>query len=330
MKKLIFLLLILSVKLSAQTPFNLRAPLQQVYKTGSVNDTTIQKFSADSALWQTSKSRFKFNKQIHAPLILMGFDTASTKAYVRSLIGVESDPVWTLAQPYYVTRVELGDTAESIRASIGSSSSADSLKFLTTYSAAQTYLKIVDTTKLHNQITAKQPQLSGTGFVKASGTTITYDNSTYQPAGSYVLSSDTANYISKSQARKDINDSITPLREDIRTLQAENFLGYYPIPPNDTLKIPVGNIFTDDGIFISRFVLKDSLGNKHLGENLNILSDINAIYIDYGKNITNASINFSQSFQIAIDLESIYWVIINRNSYRLFLKYFKNTITNQL
>lgn len=149
-------------------------------------------------------------------------------------------------------------------------------------------------------------------------------------ANQFMLNSDTSRYISKSQARKDIHDSIAPLRADIRTLQSENFLGYYPIPPNDTLKIPVGNIFSDDGIFISRFVLKDSLGHKHLGENLNILSDINAIYIDYGKNITNASINFSQSFEIGIDLETIYWVIINRNSYRLFLKYFKNSITNQL
>lgn len=149
-------------------------------------------------------------------------------------------------------------------------------------------------------------------------------------ANQFMLNSDTARYISKSQARKDIHDSIAPLRVDIRTLQSENFLGYYPIPPNDTLKISVGNIFSDDGIFISRFVLKDSLGHKHLGENLNILSDINAIYIDYGKNITNASINFAQSFEIGIDLETIYWVIINRNSYRLFLKYFKNSITNQL
>lgn len=149
-------------------------------------------------------------------------------------------------------------------------------------------------------------------------------------ANQFMLNSDTARYISKSQARKDIHDSIAPLRTDIRTLQSENFLGYYPIPPNDTLKISVGNIFSDDGIFISRFVLKDSLGHKHLGENLNILSDINAIYIDYGKNITSASINFSHSFEIGIDLETIYWVIINRNSYRLFLKYFKNSITNQL
>ena len=36
-----------------------------------------------------------------------------------------------------------------------------------------------DTTSLSNRINTKQPQLNGTGFVKASGTTISYDNSSY-------------------------------------------------------------------------------------------------------------------------------------------------------
>jgi hypothetical protein len=41
------------------------------------------------------------------------------------------------------------------------------------------YQAKLDTTKLYNQIITKQPQLSGTGFIKASGTTISYDNSSY-------------------------------------------------------------------------------------------------------------------------------------------------------
>ncbi len=36
-----------------------------------------------------------------------------------------------------------------------------------------------DTTSLSDRINTKQPQLNGTGFVKASGTTISYDNSSY-------------------------------------------------------------------------------------------------------------------------------------------------------
>lgn len=37
-------------------------------------------------------------------------------------------------------------------------------------------------------IQGKQAQLNGTGFVKAAGTAITYDNTSYQPAGTYVQS----------------------------------------------------------------------------------------------------------------------------------------------
>ena len=41
------------------------------------------------------------------------------------------------------------------------------------------YLRKVDTASLSSRINQKQNQLNGTGFVKASGTTISYDNSTY-------------------------------------------------------------------------------------------------------------------------------------------------------
>lgn len=189
-----------------------------------------------------------------------------------------------------------------------------------------TKLAITDTAKLHNQIATKQPQLSGTGFVKASGTTITYDNSTYQPAGSYVLTSDTARYISKSQARKDIHDSIAPLRTDVTYLMNLNYTDSYSIPSNDTVRIKVGNIFEDDGIFIQRYIIKDSLGHKVMGENLNILTDINALTIDYGKYITNYTLNYDYSFVIDTDLESIYWVFVNKNNFGLTLKYYKNPL----
>lgn len=53
---------------------------------------------------------------------------------------------------------------------------ADSSVFKTNYQAQQ------DTNKLHNQIVTKQNQLNGTGFVKVTGTTISYDNSTYLSA----------------------------------------------------------------------------------------------------------------------------------------------------
>lgn len=45
--------------------------------------------------------------------------------------------------------------------------------------AIQGYLKGTDTISLSNRINTKQNQLNGTGFVKATGSVISYDNSTY-------------------------------------------------------------------------------------------------------------------------------------------------------
>lgn len=55
------------------------------------------------------------------------------------------------------------------------------VEFTDTAAMLSPYLRKVDTASISNRINLKQNQLSGTGFVKASGTTITYDNSTYVP-----------------------------------------------------------------------------------------------------------------------------------------------------
>lgn len=70
----------------------------------------------------------------------------------------------------------LDDSTAALRLLIASGS-ADSALFATLYR--------LDSTRagLDMRIALKQNQLSGTGFVKASGTTISYDNSTYTPTG---------------------------------------------------------------------------------------------------------------------------------------------------
>jgi hypothetical protein len=124
MKKLIiFILSVVSFTAFGQTPTNVRGELRQIYKVGASNDTTKQKFSGDSALWETTQSMFKFNKQVHAPLMLINLDTVSTKAYARSLIGTETDPVWTNAIPYYPTKVTFEDSIAALRGDIGTGSS---------------------------------------------------------------------------------------------------------------------------------------------------------------------------------------------------------------
>jgi hypothetical protein len=47
------------------------------------------------------------------------------------------------------------------------------------------------TSSIQTQLNAKQPQLNGTGFVKASGTTISYDNTKYNP----IIVSDFFNFV---------------------------------------------------------------------------------------------------------------------------------------
>lgn len=169
-----------------------------------------------------------------------------------------------------------------------------------------------DTAKLHNQIITKLA--------------ITDTIPIHNQIALKLNASDTARYISKSQARKDINDSISPLKTDVNYLMNLNYTDSYLIHANDTVRIKVGNIFEDDGIFIQRYIIKDSLGHKVMGENLNILTDINSLTIDYGKYITNYTLNYDYSFIIDTDLESIYWVFINKNSFSLTLKYYKNPL----
>jgi len=114
MKKLLFLLLFPSL-LNAQTPIYQRGPINQIYHLGT-QDTTIQYFYSIGAYWYTNRSFFDFNKPVFAPMMFVNGDSVCTLPQARSLLN-EVDPIWTAAQPNYVTRIELGDTAADIRAS---------------------------------------------------------------------------------------------------------------------------------------------------------------------------------------------------------------------
>lgn len=58
---------------------------------------------------------------------------------------------------------------------------SDTANMLTGYTRVQRFLDSI--LAVRNLANSKQNQLNGTGFVKASGTTISYDNSTYTPTG---------------------------------------------------------------------------------------------------------------------------------------------------
>jgi hypothetical protein len=89
--------------------------------------------------------------------------TALSAASFRSAIGGGT-----------VTSVTVSGTAGN-PLSITNTTTTPVIELLSATSARNGYLTSTDWTTFNN----KQPQLSGTGFVKASGTSISYDNSTY-------------------------------------------------------------------------------------------------------------------------------------------------------
>lgn len=112
MKKIFYILLLLFPYITfAQSTYKLYGPIQQQY----IGDTTKLYHSGTNSTFWTSLGLFDFLKPIRSTAFFQGTDTLMTKAEGRSLISTETDPIWTSAQPYYVTRVELGDTALQLR-----------------------------------------------------------------------------------------------------------------------------------------------------------------------------------------------------------------------
>jgi len=112
MKKIFYILLLLFPYITfAQSTYKLYGPIQQQY----IGDTTKLYHSGTNSTFWTSLGLFDFLKPIRSTAFFQGTDTLMTKAEGRALISTETDPIWTSAQPYYVTRVELGDTALQLR-----------------------------------------------------------------------------------------------------------------------------------------------------------------------------------------------------------------------
>lgn len=90
-----------------------------------------------------------------------------------------SNSLWENKTLYAAGIAGLGTTTANTLAYFDTIGTLSSLSTSTYPSLTEiSYVKGV-TSSIQTQIDGKQPQLNGTGFVKASGTTITYDNSTY-------------------------------------------------------------------------------------------------------------------------------------------------------
>lgn len=145
----------------------------------------------------------------------------------------------------------------------------DSLVFITTNSVGKFILKSIpkydtvtlyakiksDSIVLDTKINTKQNQINGTGFVKASGTTISYDNTTYYPA------SNPNNYISYYTETDPIVKSVNGIIKsngttigavisgtDIKTIGGQSILGSGDIPLGGTGTVTSVSVITANGV----------------------------------------------------------------------------------
>lgn len=162
-----------------------------------------------------------------------------------------------------------------------------------------------DTTKLHNQIITK------------------------------LNASDTARYISKSQARKDIGDSIAPLRVDIIELQADtNYIKSFirnhsqvefAISANDTTVINVGSILTHELINIENYIIK--LPSNYQSGSIRIMPKDFSLFVDNGRTIdTNGGQGIGVSILFALVDTDIRMSVINTNAETGTIKFTVNNI----
>lgn len=197
---------------------------------------------------------------------------------------------------------------DSVRYASKSGVRSDTVKL---HNQIVTKLAISDTVKLHNQIATKQPQLSGTGFVKASGTTITYDNTTYQPAGSYLTSEGDPVYV---------GDSSTIMAFIRNHTQVE-----FPIVASDTTIINIGSILTHELINIENYIIK--LPSNYQSGSIRIMPKGFNLFVDNERIIdTNSGQGIGVSILFALVDTDIKMSVINTNAETGTIKFTVNNI----
>lgn len=129
---------------------------------------------------------------------------------LRGLIAAGSADSSVFATLYRLDSVKANIRAESVKYS-------DTANMLADYTRVQRFLDSI--LAVRNLANSKQDQLNGTGFVKASGTTISYDNSTYTPTGRTITINGIAQDLSANRTWTIPGTDTTALRADIEALR---------------------------------------------------------------------------------------------------------------
>lgn len=143
---------------------------------------------------------------------LGGVPTSRTLTINGTVFDLSANRSWSVGTVTSVAALTIGTTGTDISSTVanGTSTPVITLNIPTASATNRGALSAADWTTFNN----KQAQLNGTGFVKASGTTISYDNSTYylasNPAG-YTTNTGTVTSVGLSSATSGVTIGSTPV-----------------------------------------------------------------------------------------------------------------------
>lgn len=318
-------LLFLSIGLTAQTPFSIRGEIRQVYKVGAANDTTSIKLSGDSALINTTQSRLKTNKPFYAPSLYQNNLIVATRSELSDTSSILRDSINALrndigtgtgSEPLY--KADSADLKSHRRNVLyndltitGEKTFSDTSKF--SKGILVTGKININTAVSDSSINALNMHLTRGAKIDGiiQGGTVLINSGTV--IDSSAITWKTAENIAKYHANNQ-TEYICPLSG-------------YDVDVGDTIKIGIGNVFEDASIVITNYVLRDTLSeSKVLGTGIMILPENGRLTVSTGQKISNASLEYSLSFEINADLETIDMVFINNSSASLNIKFNINRI----
>ena len=145
--------------------------LQEIHNVDLKTNAPVngQVLGFDGTLW--------VNKTIAGWLGFTPVTSARTLTINGTAQDLSADRSWSVGSVTSVAALTLGTTGTDLSSTVatGTTTPVITLNVPTASASNRGVLSASDWTTFNN----KQPQLNGTGFVKASGTSITYDNSTY-------------------------------------------------------------------------------------------------------------------------------------------------------
>ena len=225
-------------------PFDTSKIYGKIAPSGAIACKSGILYYSNGTKWLPVSSSGTYTASGYVKLLANSFylDTTAGKAATQTMLNDSSklkvkysDSLTTFATPK-----NLKDTAAQIRTETVRLNTAliDTAALRVRYGDSLTVYatpkNLKDTAgQLRTTINAKQAQLSGTGFVKASGTTISYDNSTYITTVN--IAAGTGISVAGSSPTYTITNSSPSSGGTITSLQVVSNAAAYSVTPNSAI-----------------------------------------------------------------------------------------------